>query len=235
MEITNDTGTDSPKSSLSKIVEVNTVKHSLRMPAIHKKESEATNNSNEQACTAESSTSQGNEPYDISGRSRTNSDSIKLKNISTNAINRSGILKKRKYLSTYRKRADAKIVGLGSVIKKNNNNTNNWKNIDSSGNIDELVENDPSLSTNRAKLKIEENIARDEELKNAFLLVLYNGMASLKVFVVYLITLESIISVALTCGLTIYWHHRLDSEESVSMSWVLLGFGMCCLSSFCPE
>lgn len=78
---------------------------------------------------------------------------------------------------------------------------------------------------------VEEHEMRVREQQRTFLLSRFftTMMASFMVFIVYLITLETVLSCALCVGLTIFWYQAGDKYESwngSSMDWVVLGFAV---------
>lgn len=56
------------------------------------------------------------------------------------------------------------------------------------------------------KIDEEENTAREEALSNPFGILVIGGIAAVKVFGVYLITLDTMLSISLSIGLTCYWY-----------------------------
>jgi hypothetical protein len=80
-----------------------------------------------------------------------------------------------------------------------------------------------------AELARDELTAREEALSNVLYLVLVNGYASVVVFAFYLISIESLISIELSVGMTIFTYLRVDEDSSfngASMNWVLLSFAV---------
>ena len=58
--------------------------------------------------------------------------------------------------------------------------------------------------------------------------IIRSSIASLLVFCVYLITLETVLSCALTLGLTLFWYYTKKASEDFmggGISWIVLGFG----------
>jgi len=70
---------------------------------------------------------------------------------------------------------------------------------------------------------------RQKLSNNLLYLVVVNGISSWLVFFIYLVSIESLISVALSVGFTVYAHNevqdRLDFDGSI-MSWTLLSFAI---------
>ena len=91
--------------------------------------------------------------------------------------------------------------------------------------------NDEGLSTFHDDRKIEdlELEAREYNTTNPLLLTFFGNIAALKVFVLYLVTLDTLIACALSVGLTLYWYFNYrDSTTWVGsgMDWALLGFAV---------
>lgn len=90
----------------------------------------------------------------------------------------------------------------------------------------------------RAEKEMHDGLVQDElEVReyashNVFQLVLLNGYSSAKVFLFYLISIESLISIGLSVGMTIYAYNRIDFDDEGStfdgtiMNWVLLSFAV---------
>lgn len=84
---------------------------------------------------------------------------------------------------------------------------------------------DDNSTLRRAELQL-----RNEVDSNPLQLLLKNSYASVVVFVFYLVSLESLISIALTIGMTIYTYNRVDDRNEFTtfngstISWVLLTF-----------
>jgi hypothetical protein len=73
----------------------------------------------------------------------------------------------------------------------------------------------------------EENKARKRAHHNALYLLIVNGYSACIVFILFLISLESIISLGLSIGLTIAIYHRTESNDTFdgsTMNWVMLSF-----------
>lgn len=91
---------------------------------------------------------------------------------------------------------------------------------------------------NVSEKKIHDELVQDEldvrefAYHNVFHLVLLNGYSSIKVFLFYLISIESLVSIGLSVGLTIYAYEKIDYGEDNStfdgsiMTWVLLSFAV---------
>ena len=62
------------------------------------------------------------------------------------------------------------------------------------------------------KMADDERIAREKAETRSIVLMVLGGIAAVKVFCLYLITLDSALSCALSVGLTIHWCHRLVSK-----------------------
>lgn len=66
-------------------------------------------------------------------------------------------------------------------------------------------------------------------LARAAYLVLVNSLASMVIFALYLISIESLISIALSAGLTIYAYQQTENKDEFNgniMNWVLLSFAV---------
>ena len=79
------------------------------------------------------------------------------------------------------------------------------------------------------------DVADDDEVKvreaamhNVLYLVAVNGYSSLVVFALYLISVETLISIGLSVGMTVYAYHQTDADDfdGSIMSWVLLSFAV---------
>jgi hypothetical protein len=80
-----------------------------------------------------------------------------------------------------------------------------------------------------AELACDELKVREEALSSVLYLVLVNGYASLVVFAFYLVSIESLISIGLSVGMTVFTYFRVDEDSSfngASMNWVLLSFAV---------
>lgn len=88
--------------------------------------------------------------------------------------------------SSLRKRKDQKVVGLKDVIRKRS-------------------------STEKKSVEEEEKDVRSKGVRNAFVLMITGILAALKIFVYYLVTIETMMVLALTIGLTLYWYFEYVS------------------------
>lgn len=96
--------------------------------------------------------------------------------------------------SSLRKRKDQKVVGLKNVIRKRSN-------------------------TEKISVEEEEKFVRSKGVRNAFVLMLTGILAALKIFVYYLVTIETMMVLALTIGLTLYWYFKYVSTfEEISLN-----------------
>ena len=80
-------------------------------------------------------------------------------------------------------------------------------------------------------LEDDEKYARSKVERRPFVLVIIGYYTALKIFAYYLISLSSLVTIALSVGLTVYWYNRFvnDPTEQLSgsgMDWVLLGFAV---------
>lgn len=80
-------------------------------------------------------------------------------------------------------------------------------------------------------LQEDERYARSKVETRPVVLVMIGYYTALKIFVYYLISLSSVITVGLSVGLTIYWYDRFQNDPSnnltgTGMDWVLLGFAV---------
>ena len=70
---------------------------------------------------------------------------------------------------------------------------------------------------------------RGNAMKNPWQILIVGGIAAVKVFGVYLITLDTIFSMVLSIALTCYWYFTQSPSTGWSgggMDWVLLGFAV---------
>ena len=75
----------------------------------------------------------------------------------------------------------------------------------------------------------DEAAARKKAASNILYLLLVNTYSAVFVFVFHLISLESLISICLSVGLTIYTYNETkydDSYQGATMNWVLLSFAV---------
>lgn len=89
------------------------------------------------------------------------------------------------------------------------------------------------MSTNeqeaRTSLEDDEAAARKKSANNILYLLLINTYSAIFVFVFHLISLESLISIGLSVGLTIYTYNETKGDEAyqgATMTWVLLSFAV---------
>ena len=81
-------------------------------------------------------------------------------------------------------------------------------------------------------LEDEEKYVRSKVENRPMILVLIGYYTALKIFLLYLISLSSIITCALSVGLTIHWYNTImersadGSFVSIGMDWVILGFAV---------
>jgi hypothetical protein len=80
-------------------------------------------------------------------------------------------------------------------------------------------------------LENDESYARMKEEKRPFVLFLLGYYTACKIFLYYLVSLSSLLTLALSVGLTIYWY---DVYKEVSQRYValLLPTAKCCISTF---
>merc|ERR1719253_1253379 len=79
-------------------------------------------------------------------------------------------------------------------------------------------------------LEDDEKYSREKVEQRPIVLAIVGYYTALKIFVFYLISINSLITVGASVGLTIYWHERFknDTEGNLSegMDWILLGFAV---------
>jgi hypothetical protein len=75
----------------------------------------------------------------------------------------------------------------------------------------------------------EEETARKKAASNALYLLLVNGYSAIFIFIFHLVSLEGLVSIGLSIGLTVYTYLRTEGNDSFngsSMTWVLLSFAV---------
>lgn len=100
--------------------------------------------------------------------------------------------------------------------------------------MEENKAGDHSSGISQNNLREEEKLARSQTTHSILYLVVVNLYSALVVFVVHLISVESIISIALSVALTLHVHNLTQGEEDSTtnmfdgstMSWVLLSFAV---------
>lgn len=87
-----------------------------------------------------------------------------------------------------------------------------------------------ALSTRSESLYAEEVRIRKKAKHNALYLLFINGYSAMTVFFFHLISLESLLSIGLSVGLTIWLYYTTDNNEDrfdgSIMNWVLLSFAV---------
>ncbi len=73
--------------------------------------------------------------------------------------------------------------------------------------------------TTSTTIEDKEKNARDKENRNPFSLLLLGNLAALKVMVLYLISLETIITCSLTAWLIIFWYQLAQDHEGKGQKW----------------
>eukprot|EP00585_Thalassiosira_rotula_P004703 CAMPEP_0196139210 /NCGR_PEP_ID=MMETSP0910-20130528/6572_1 /TAXON_ID=49265 /ORGANISM="Thalassiosira rotula, Strain GSO102" /LENGTH=554 /DNA_ID=CAMNT_0041399911 /DNA_START=94 /DNA_END=1758 /DNA_ORIENTATION=+ len=131
-------------------------------------------------------------------------------------INMSDPLKRR-----YR---DDKVVGLGEGVRRTMNPT-----------PPELLEGSKKVRYDKYNgdipLEDDEKYARSKVERRPIVLVIIGYYTALKIFLYYLVSLSSLITVGLSVGMTIYWYERFQNDKTdqlsgTGMDWVLLGFAV---------
>lgn len=84
------------------------------------------------------------------------------------------------------------------------------------------------MSQTSGSIEIQESKVRKEQDTFLFTRFITTLWAASLVFVVYLITLETLMSCALSLGLTIFWYKKGDAETwaGSGMDWIILGFAV---------
>jgi len=80
-------------------------------------------------------------------------------------------------------------------------------------------------------LEDDEKYARSKVERRPLVLVVIGYFTALKIFLYYLISLSSLITIGLSVGMTIFWYYRFKNDPSgqmtgTGMDWVLLGFAV---------
>jgi hypothetical protein len=82
-----------------------------------------------------------------------------------------------------------------------------------------------------------EAFVRAQQVKNPFTLLFLGNLAALKVMAIFLVSLETIITCALTVGMTLYWYtygQEHDDWQGGGMNYIILAFALTSpVSSFC--
>ena len=61
-----------------------------------------------------------------------------------------------------------------------------------------------------------EDAARQQAVTNPFLLLWLGNLAAFKVFFFFLITIESVVCMLVTAGLTVHWYLRAEDDDAWS-------------------
>eukprot|EP00581_Thalassiosira_minuscula_P003909 CAMPEP_0183746502 /NCGR_PEP_ID=MMETSP0737-20130205/66789_1 /TAXON_ID=385413 /ORGANISM="Thalassiosira miniscula, Strain CCMP1093" /LENGTH=684 /DNA_ID=CAMNT_0025982199 /DNA_START=158 /DNA_END=2211 /DNA_ORIENTATION=+ len=79
-------------------------------------------------------------------------------------------------------------------------------------------------------LEDDEKYARSKVERRPLVLVVIGYFTALKIFLYYLISLSSLITIGLSIGMTIFWYDRFQKDPNqmtgAGMDWVLLGFAV---------
>ena len=116
---------------------------------------------------------------------------------------------------------DKKVVGLGDGLRRAMDPT-----------PPELLEGSKKVRYEKYNgdipLEDDEKYARSKVEKRPFVLVMIGYYTACKIFCYYLISLSSIITIALSAGLTFYWYDKFqkDPPSGTGLDWVLLGFAV---------
>mmetsp|Transcript_13626 Transcript_13626/g.28925 ORF Transcript_13626/g.28925 Transcript_13626/m.28925 type:complete len:297 (-) Transcript_13626:54-944(-) len=123
-----------------------------------------------------------------------------------------------------RRHRDQKVVGLADGLRASTNTTA----------VDQMtVSKKVRLDKYNGDIPLEddENYARSKEERRPLVLVIIGYFTALKIFLYYLISLSSLITIGLSVGMTIFWYYRFKNDPSgqmtgTGMDWVLLGFAV---------
>jgi hypothetical protein len=98
-----------------------------------------------------------------------------------------------------------------------------------SGGLDESAIKAAEKRLLAANLTRDETKVRTDAIHNVFYLVPINGYSSVVIFLLYLISIESLISIGSSIGMTIFAYRRIVNDATfngLSMNWVLLSFAV---------
>jgi hypothetical protein len=87
----------------------------------------------------------------------------------------------------------------------------------------------PSHHYEDVTVEEKEKLARSQSLKNPLTLLFLGNLAALKVFSLYLVSLETLLTCVLTSGLTVYWYLYAENNQDwngAGMDFVILGFAV---------
>lgn len=85
--------------------------------------------------------------------------------------------------------------------------------------VHEMIDSHRSLNRKQDEKNVDDELTRDElearkrASHSVLYLVLVNGYSSMVVFVIYLISVESLISIGLSVGMTILAYNRTDEDS----------------------
>lgn len=99
---------------------------------------------------------------------------------------------------------DSKVVGLGTAARYSAGHHEKHDK-DLSASLTSRLKRD-SISNLMKTIDDEEKAVRDNALTDPFKIMIVGNIAAVKVFGVYLITLDTILSISLSIGLTCYWY-----------------------------
>eukprot|EP01083_Nonionella_stella_P006347 18424_1 len=124
-----------------------------------------------------------------------------------------------------RRYRDQKVIGLAEGVRRTMNPT-----------PPELLEGSKKVRYEQYNggdipLEDDEKYARSKVERRPIVLLVIGYYTACKIFLYYLISLSTLITVGLSVGLTIYWYDRFEKDESdhltgTGMDWVLLGFAV---------
>lgn len=101
---------------------------------------------------------------------------------------------------------------------------------DKEGNLSTIIRNasNNTINTPMKPIKEAEREARDKAEKRSFVLFIINISSAIYVFFFYFITLESLLSIFLGVGLTLYFYFTTEGNESWNgtMNWTLVSFAV---------
>ena len=125
---------------------------------------------------------------------------------------------------------DSKVVGLGTAARYSAGHHANTAILDKdlSASLKSRKKRE-SVTQLQTRLEEEEMDVREHAMKNPWQILIVGGIAAVKVFGVYLITLDTIFSMVLSIALTCYWYFTQSPSTGWSgggMDWVLLGFAV---------
>jgi len=126
----------------------------------------------------------------------------------------------------YAKKFDLKNVGLGLGALRTSNGTPACMSVSKEPTLDD----DEVVSSEGPSLEELEHSVRKRRRNSCWSFV-RSSTAALLVFLVYLITLETLLSCAFTIALTMFWYHQYtlgstSSWNGSGMDWVVLGFAV---------